>query len=191
MCNFCGTFVVDLNLCVMKKLFFSLSCLLAVTMVLTGCKDSKDEPAIYATHAEVAFTVLLSCDDVPDCVTNLNEIELTIHYLDADGKEQTKPVKQDGENVTIKVASFPATYNFYVTGKLIDESKDKYNFGISVKKSIQLYMNDGSKGSSFYPAVTGFGSTGIQKDRLVDDYLPKLKDRTVFGGKFNESGGFN
>lgn len=174
-----------------RNLFLSLICLLAATITFSGCKDSKNDPTPYATNAEIVYTVLLSCDDVPDCVTNLSEIELTIHYLDGDGKEQTKPVKQDGENVTIKVASFPATYNFYVTGKLIDESKDKYNFGISIKKSIQLYMNDGSKGSSFYPAVTGFGSTGIQKDRLVDDYLPKLKDRTVFGGKFNETGSFN
>lgn len=174
-----------------RNLFLSLTCLLAVTATLSGCKDSKDEPSTYATHAEVAYTVFLSCDDVPGCVANLNEVALTIHYLDADGKEQTKPVTQDGENVTIKVASFPATYKFYVTGKLIDDSKEKYNFGIGIKKSIQLYMNDGSKGSSFYPAVTGFGSTGIQKDRLVDDYLPKLKDRTVFGGKFNETGSFN
>lgn len=175
----------------MKKRCLFLVGLLAVTVALSGCKDSKDEPAIYATHAEVAYTVLLSCDEIPDCVTNLNEIELTIHYLDADGKEQTKPVKQDGENVTIKVPRFPASYKFYVTGKLIDDSKDKYNFGISIKKSIQLYMNDGSKGSAFFPAVTGFGSIGIGKDMLVDDYLPKLENRTTFGGKFNESGGFN
>lgn len=163
-------------------------CLMLISAAFVSCKNKNTPEQPYPVKADVSYTVYLSCDDAPDFVTSLDEVALTIHYLDAGGKEQTKPITKDGENVTVSLPTFPATYKFYVTGSLKDDSKEKYNFGISLKKTIQLYMSDGSQGSTISPALTEFGSSGVQKELFVTSYLPKLSTKTLFAGRFVETG---
>lgn len=160
-----------------KKMSMRALLLSCVTVLFTGfasCGSSNDVP-------EPPSTEITGFDLTIDIVSTRDELavgNVTIEYLDENGKVQTENITEQKWSKTIKYNKFPANVAYTIKHSMkegIELSKDEYTLGMEIKPTCYVVFSD----KTSKPSSQAFYGKSYTKDsRKVD-----------VAGEFNKKNG--
>ncbi len=160
-----------------------------VTVLLAGfssCSKSDDDNTKTTTTPETPATPETPTKELTGCTFTLeveaSEDELaigdvTIEYLDENGKTQSESIKEKKWSKTLTYTAFPAKVAYTLKHKLkegVELSKESYNLNLGIKPTCYIVFSDKTTKASEQPLMKQYITESIKKDYVADHFKKEV-----------------
>ncbi len=162
--------------------------LVLVTVLLAGfasCSKSDDDNTKTTPKEDTSTKEDTQTKEMTGCTFTINveasEDELaignvTIEYLDENGKIQTDSIKEKKWSKTLTYNTFPAKVAYTLKHKLkegIELSKDSYYLSLSIEPLCEVVFSDKTTKASSQPFMKKSNYGSYKKDYVASDHFKK------------------
>ncbi len=147
----------------------TLALMTALSVGFCSCSNGDDDEEPQTTEISgVAFTVNVESTEDELAIGNV-----TIEYLDGNGKEQTENITEKDWSKTIIYNKFPAKVSYTLKHSMkdgIELEKEKYTLGMSITQTCHVIFSD----NTTKPSAEAYFIGKSFSDRTTKDYVAQV-----------------